>query len=151
MNTITHNGKTIRSRGNFLIKVKPSPKERLILKEIERHGFFVRYLMGYFSQYKEYRNTKLASAYAFTHFHHPNMIVISVATYTRHRRGHSLLEILLHELAHVISVAGTSSEAGELNAYTESHGIKFCQTYTELCNKYKIRNPDEEYYLSGSL
>ena len=151
MNTITHNGKTIRSRVVLLTRSKPSPKERLILKEIERHGFIVGYSMGYFSQYKVYRNTKLASACAFTNFHNPNIIVISWAEYTRHRRDYSLLEILLHELAHVISVAGTSSEAGELNAYTESHGIKFCQTYTELCNKYKIRNPDEEYYLSGSL
>jgi hypothetical protein len=145
---ITHNGKKTRSRGELLIKVKPSPKERLILREIGNHGYTVSYLAGYFRQYRQYGDMFHSRLIAFTD-PDTKMIVVSLRSFHNNRKDFSLLEILVHELSHVVSQAGISPVGGQLNAYTEAHGIKFCQVYTSLVNKHKIRNPDPRYYLRG--
>lgn len=139
-------------------KVKPSPKERVILAELNLYGYSVRYVLKGFHEYKAFREygwENMSNTIALTNWVN-HLVVISWRAFLKEQKEMkaTLLEILIHELSHVVMFSDPIHSPVKCKCYSNipdhfgtGHGLNFSEIYSEYCNRYSIRNPDKRYYL----
>ena len=145
-------------------KINPSKKERAVISEIRQRGYKFGYHMVTSRKYKK-ELMKVYPEYCFLQSDWNDFENNSVmaATFTDSRwvtvfypslkraiksdssstKDHTTeIEVMVHELSHVIVI----DRYGE-DPSLESHGSEFKKIYTDMCLKYKIRYPDDRYFI----
>ena len=140
---------------DFYKRSKPTKKEKLIEAEINFYGYNVVYI----NKTMEYDN-EMERLVAFTVREHINdndvgRLVVMVAPEIEKVGGRFwinryIIHVLIHELAHVILLEDKTYSLlsdGITDSSYIFHGIRFSEVYTDLCKKYRIRDPDRRFYL----
>lgn len=144
----------------YLIDHKPtSKKEREIVKEIESYGFHVIWIKGMFRRYADFRgdeNRYLSDIVAMTtratmeDGKKWDVVVVSKEAIRNSKKMwiHSTpVSNLIHELAHVIQIREKTLSLDDPDIFDKAHGLRFCEIYTDLIDKYDIRYAERDFYL----
>lgn len=151
-------------------KPHPSNKERLITSEIERRGHTLSYVLEpYFEVLPKIMDMfpdKPLVAWvgnpplACTGDNRVVMFNDNIKRYMKENAEENMMkityvEVLVHELSHVICDSRIAKIAKRYKrnlvklhpVMYGAHGALFRDTYTKMCHKYKIRYPDDRYFI----
>lgn len=147
-----------------IIQRKPAgKKEKAIVKEIESYGFHVIWIKGTFSRYREFRDGFMDQYIKGTSLKLGmttqvnmdngeiwNAVILSqeamrIAKKSDHRN--LIVDNLIHELAHVIQIKEKDISLNDPDIFDKAHGLRFCEIYTDLIDKYDIRYAERDFYL----
>jgi hypothetical protein len=147
----------------FISRKIGNKKERAIIKEIKSYGFQVFWVRGRFSRYSQFEDdteiegnsvTKTALALTTKLFFDDGdvfeSVVVSLEAIRNAKKTNphdTIIHTLIHELAHVIQIREKSLILDEPDLFNKSHGIRFCEIYTDLICKYDVKYIDFNYYI----
>ena len=148
-------------------KINPSKKERAIISEIRQHGYhfgyslassrkYLRELTKIYPEYcflqskwENYRDNRVLAITIPDESPDESLVVVFYPSLRHAIKSNSSatkeriteIEVIVHELSHVILYQHSKDLS------LKEHGSRFKQVYTKMCLKYKIRYPDDRYFI----